>query len=127
MSHLQELIDRRYFLRRQIKPLEDELKALDEELKIEMEPGEIIIGSEGVGYSLTVSEKPEYPQKAKEIIAILPPSKASHFISISKASIDRALKDKVITPETAELLNSMATTKESLVIREYIPDESKVI
>lgn len=119
------LIDRRLAIKLQMDRLDEELKKLDEEIKAEHEPGEILLGSEGYGYRLHIDKKLVYgPQatrflKARDLL--------DGFVSISTTKLEKLVKEQKMDKSDLELLKELAEIKETLVLRSYVPEEAKVV
>lgn len=124
-SETQKLIDRRLELKYQIERLSNELKEIDQEIKEEFSPGEVMLGSTGVGYKLHSQQSFEYGaltfQHLKERDLLAP------FVKISTTGLEKLAKEGHLSWAELDKLRSQARVKETLVLRDFVPEEAKVI
>lgn len=124
-KNLQPYVDRRWTIKREIKRLEDELKEIDEVLKTEMSPGEIVLSSEGVGYRLSEAQKREFTSGAFQKLQKW--GLLQHFASISTAKLEGLRRKNLIsTAQIADLEENHSFFTSSFSLREYVPEDTKL-
>lgn len=119
------MIDRRLQIKLEMDRLKEELAKLDEEIKAEHEPGEILLGSEGYGYKLSINTKLVHGNKAIRFLKTR--DLLEEFASVSTTGLEKLVKAGRLDKADLELLKEIADREESIVLRSYVPEEAKVV
>lgn len=120
-----KLVDRLIQVKAAIKKYQDEEKELIAEIKEDYELGEVLFGSEGIGYELTRQTKLEYGLAAIKVLKEL--DLLEEFVSISTSKLETMAKAKKIPWALVDKMQDSAILKDTLVVRQFVPEESKVI
>lgn len=121
-----QLVTERVKLKSQIKRLTDHLSSIDEQLKDELTSGDVVYGETGVGVKLSTTQQLVYKQSAVDAIeamGLLP-----RFAKVSTTGLERLVKEGHIDKYVmAQLMANHAEMTTSLVLREVVLDEAKVV
>jgi hypothetical protein len=125
MDRITKLIDERIELKREAERIKERLAAIDEDLKEDAEHGEILLGSSGYGYRYTTQESRVFNDSAVRYLEGL--GLLRYLAKVSTTALEALKKNKKLSQHDIDILNLRSTIKTTQVLREYIPDEAKIL
>lgn len=124
-QYFKTLIDRRIEIKRDIEALDKELKQIDAEIKEDFEGGEILLGSDGYGYRVGLTEKLNYGRQV--IQALKERDLLDSFVTVSTSKLEQLCKEGKLSYTEFDKFRSQAEVKVSKTILQFIPEEARIV
>jgi len=118
------LADRKYALSRLKKRVEEELAEIDAELKEELSEGEVIYGSEGIGYRLSIARQDQYDERVIQVLNEM--DLLHHFAKVSTQRLLELVRSGHLSWDDFHALRTHAGVKEIPTLREVVSPEAAV-
>ncbi len=118
------LIDQRYELLKLKQQIEEELARIDEDLKEQMTEGEVLFGSHGIGYRLSVANQEIYGEDVIQELDdfhLLP-----LFARVSTSRLKELVREGLLPWDKFQELKARAKVKEIPSLREVILPSAKL-
>jgi hypothetical protein len=122
-QYFKTLIDKRIDLKFQIERLKEQLDQIDAEIKEDFEIGEILLGSDGYGYKVGVTEKLNYGQNV--IRSLKEKDLLDGFVTISTTKLESLCKAGKLSYAELDKFRELAEVKQTKTILQFIPEELK--
>ena len=120
-----DLIDQKYELTRIKQQIEEELARIDADLKEQMVEGEVLYGTNGVGYKLSTAHYDIYGEdvvQQLDSLHLLP-----MFAKVSTARLKELVRDGYLSWEAFHEIRKNVATREVTSLREVVSPHARIL